>query len=160
MYFLKPTVGEVYFLRLLLTIVKGKNLDPLLSNCQSYVIFKGPTGFENLQRVPGHTDPLPTFQAACLARGLLEDDGEWRLCLQEAAEMHTGTRLRHLFVTLLLFGEPSQPDLLWHEFKQHICDDLAHRLRAMNIMDTSSDAVYDYRLFLIDNILCESGHFL
>jgi hypothetical protein len=71
--------------------------------------------------------------------------------------MQTGTRLHQLFATLLLFGEPSQPDLLWNEFKQYICDDLAHRLRTMGIQNPSDDDVYDYGLHLLDNILRDSG---
>ena len=49
-------------------------------------------------------DPFPTFHQACLARGLLEDDNEWRQCLQEAAHMASGhqLRVRNLFVTILL----------------------------------------------------------
>jgi len=37
------------------------------------------------------------------ARGLLEDDGEWRICLEggEAGPSHTGPQLRRLFLTLL-----------------------------------------------------------
>ena len=52
----------------------------------------------------------PTFKEACLARGLLEDDQEWRLCLQEASTIQTGTQpLRRLFVTILAFCFPSDP---------------------------------------------------
>ena len=142
MYFIKPTAGEVFYLRTLLSVTKGA------------------TSFADLRRVPGHPDPLPTFHAACLARGLLQDDGEWRVCLVEASEMHTGTRLRHLFVTLLLFGEPSQPDALWIEFRHHICDDLEHCIRAMGIDNPTPEAVYDYGLFLLDQILQDSGRSL
>ena len=94
MYFIKLTAGEQFYLCTLLTVVKGSK------------------SFEDLQRVPGHAEPLPTFHAACLACSLLEDDGEYRLCLQEACEMQTGTQLRHLFATLLLFSKPAQPDAL------------------------------------------------
>lgn len=59
MYFIKPTAGEQFYLRTLLTVVKG------------------PTSFDDLRRIPGQQQLLPTFYAACLARGLLEDDGEW-----------------------------------------------------------------------------------
>jgi hypothetical protein len=142
MYFIKPTAGEVFYLRTLLTVVKGA------------------TSFEDLRRVPGHTQPLATYHAACVARGLLADDGEWRICLVEAAEMHTGSRLRHLFVTLLMFGEPSQPDALWNDFKHHICDDLEFRLRAMGIETPSEEQIYDYGLFLINRILQDNGHTL
>lgn len=65
MYFLKPTMGEVFYLRTLLTVVKGA------------------TSFEDLRRVPDNPLPLPTFHAACLARGLLADDGEWRRCMHQ-----------------------------------------------------------------------------
>ena len=80
---IEPTAGELYFLRLLLTVVKGKNSDPLLSNCVSYAILPAATSFEDLRKVPGHADPLPTFQAACVARGLLEDDGDSHTTLSE-----------------------------------------------------------------------------
>ncbi|KAF8171130.1 hypothetical protein BJ912DRAFT_813083, partial [Pholiota molesta] len=60
--------------------------------------------------------------------------------------MCTGTRLRHLFVTLLLFSDLAQPEALWNEFRIHICDDLHYRLRAMGIAAPSEDDVYDYGL--------------
>ena len=142
MYFIKPTAGEQFYLRTLLTVVKG------------------PKSFEDLQRVPGHAEPLLTFYAACLACSLLEDNGEYRLCLQEACEMQTGTRLRHLFATLLLFAEPAQPDALWYELRHHICDNLERRMQALGIENPSPDDVYDYGLFLLDKILGDSGHTL
>ena len=142
MYFIKPTAGEQFYLCTLLTVVKG------------------PKSFEDLRRVPGHQGPLPTFHAACVARGLLEDDGEWRLCLQEACELQTGTRVRHLFATFLLFGPPAQPEVLWNDFRHLICDDLGHRLRAMGIQNPMDEDIYDYGLFLLDTILGDSGHSL
>jgi hypothetical protein len=135
MYFIKPTAGEVFYLRTLLTVVKGA------------------TSFEDLQRVPGNPVPLPT----CLARGLLQDDGEWRLCLEEAAGMHTGQQLRRLFVTLLLFGKPSQPDQLWILFREQICDDLTRRLQRLVLTHPATDEIYDYGLFLMDKLLGEYG---
>ncbi|KAJ7086408.1 hypothetical protein B0H15DRAFT_747478, partial [Mycena belliarum] len=60
--------------------------------------------------------------------------------------MQTGARLRHLFATLLLFCNPSDPTRLWNDFRTHICDDLDHRLRRMGF-DTPTEAdVYDYGL--------------
>ena len=109
--------------------------------------------------LPGQP-PCPTFNDDCLARGLLQDNGEWRLCLKEASFTHTATKLHYLFACLLIFGEPSQPDVLWHEFKPHICDDLTHHLRGIGIHDPSSDTIYDYGLFLFNKILLETGHSL
>jgi hypothetical protein len=58
------TGGERFYLRTLLTVVRG------------------PTSFEDLLRVPGHPQPCQTFHDACILRGLLEDDGEWIICFQ------------------------------------------------------------------------------
>ena len=95
MYFIKPMAGEQFYLCMLLTVVKGAK------------------SFKDLHHVPGQQEPLPTYHAACVARGLLADDGKWRLCLEEAAQIKTGTQLRHLFATLLLFSDILQPELLW-----------------------------------------------
>ena len=53
-------------------------------------VVKGPTSFEDLCQFNGNT--YPTFYEACLARGLLEDDSEWRQCLLEASYMQMGMR--------------------------------------------------------------------
>jgi hypothetical protein len=142
MYFIKPTAGEQFYLRVLLTVVKGAK------------------SFEDLRRIPGQRDPLPTYHAACVARGLLADDGEWRLCLEEAAQIKTGTQLRHLFSTILLFSEVSQPEILWLDFRHHICDDLERQLIAIGITNPPEEDIYDFGLFLLDKVLRESGHTL
>ena len=135
MYYANPGAGERFYLRTLLATVKGA------------------TSFEDLRRVDGG-DPLPTFHQACLARGLLEDDNEWRQCLQEAAHMASGHQLRNLFVTILRDCSPSDPLALWLEFRVHICDDLRHALHSRNIVrDPTEEQVFDYGLYLIDEIL-------
>ena len=56
MYFVPPKAGELFHLRTLLTVVHG------------------PTSFQDLQTFNGVN--CETYHAACIARGLLEDDGE------------------------------------------------------------------------------------
>jgi hypothetical protein len=137
MYFVPPTAGEKFYMRTLLTVVKG------------------PRSFEHLQTFDNVV--YPTFRAACLARGLLQDDGEWCRCLQEAADMQTGTRLRHLFAMLLLFCNPSEPEVLWNDFRVHICDDLRHRLMtSVGREHPTEEDIYDFGLFLLDKILQQS----
>ncbi|PIA42210.1 hypothetical protein AQUCO_02100228v1 [Aquilegia coerulea] len=70
MYFANPNSGERFYLRLLLTVVKG------------------PSSFESLYRVDDIE--YKTYREACIARGLLEDDNEWDKCLEEAVIMKTG----------------------------------------------------------------------
>ena len=93
MYFVPPSAGERYFLRLLLTAVRG------------------PKSYEDLRT----SDDIlhPTFQAACIARGLLTDDRDWVICFEEATIWQTGKQLRVLFSTALVFGCVSDPKALW-----------------------------------------------
>ena len=42
-------------------------------------VVRGATSFESLRTYQGIEHS--TYKEACLARGLLEDDQEWRLCL-------------------------------------------------------------------------------
>ena len=137
MYFAHPSAGERFYLRTLLTVVKGA------------------TSFESLRTYNGQI--YPTFKAACMARGLLEDDTEWKQCLQEASIMQTGRQLRQLFVTILKDCIPSEPMALWDQFKENICDDLAYILRNRGLEHPTPDQVYDYGLYLIDKSLQEAG---
>jgi hypothetical protein len=73
MAYVTPTAGEKFYLRTLLMVVRGAK------------------SFDDLKTVNGVR--CETFQSACLRRGLLEDDGEWRMCLQDAANMQTGCQL-------------------------------------------------------------------
>ena len=137
MYYVQPTSGEKFYLRLLLTVVKGA------------------TSFGHLRTVNGFL--YPTFKQACIALGLLEDDQEWTQCLQEASVMQTGSQLHFLFVTIIRDCFPAQPAILWDQFKEHICDDLKHALRRKGIQEPTDHQVYDYGLYLMENIMKLSG---
>ena len=158
MYYVAPTAGERFYLRYLLTVVKGNftccfpNSIPLTS------ILQGATSFKDLRSYRGVVHE--TFEDACRARGLLQDDGEWAACLEEAGEMQVGSRLRQLFASLLLFVQVDRPEELWHRFRGNICDDLRHHLQQMGYHQVSQDDVYDYGLHLIAKILMQSGRSL
>ena len=139
MYFVSPTAGERFYLRTLLTTVKG------------------PTSWEDLRTFDGIQHD--TFHATCLARGLLENDDEWRECLQEASLTHLGEGLRHLFTLILTHCQPSQPHVLWEEFKGNLCDDLGLRLQRLTgtCDPVPLEHIYDYGLFLIDQDLRQHG---
>jgi hypothetical protein len=135
MYFVPPTGGERFYLRTLLTVVRG---------AKSFMDLRTFQGLEH-----------PTFQDACRARGLLEDDGEWRLCLLEASQIQTGASLRQLFASMLLFCQISAPEDLWLQFQDDICDDLSIR-----VPNPTADRIRDFGLFLLNRILAESGYSL
>ena len=107
MYTVSPKQGDCFFLRLLLTVVKG------------------PTSFKSLRCF--ESIELPTFRAACIAHKLLEHDNAHRLALQEAAESQNAHSLRTLFAVLLVHTVPSNPLQLWNNFENHLCEDFAHQ---------------------------------
>ena len=74
--------------------------------------------------------------------------------------MQTGTHLRQLFSTVLLFTDVAQPAILWRDFWEHICDDLEHRVRALGFSNPTPEIIYDYGLFLLDKLLQNSGRSL
>ena len=98
----------------------------------------------------------PTFKATCVAHGLLEDDGEWKKCVEEAGDMQTGQQLCSLFVTILLHCHSSLPHVLWNQFRVKICDELNHRLTAQGHLDPTEEDTFDYGLNLI-HVLMQSG---
>ena len=59
------------------------------------------------QKVSGHL--ASHFKAACLPHGLLEDDGGWNKCLEEARNMQISHQLHSLFIAILLHCYPSLP---------------------------------------------------
>ena len=93
-----------------------------------------------------------------MACGLLQDDNEWKECLSKAVEMQTGSSLRLLFATILLWCNHTSPGGLSNQFKDKICDDLQLRLQQEQPDQTfTQEQIYDYGLYLIDRILLESG---
>jgi hypothetical protein len=79
MYYCNLVLGERYYLRLLFTTVRG------------------PRSFDKLYVV--NDVCYLTYQAACVARGLAEDDHEWYRCFDKAILFTTGCGLRTLFLT-------------------------------------------------------------
>lgn len=141
-YHCNPFMGEKYYLRLLLTTVRG------------------PQSFEHLRTI--NNTLYPTFKSACIALGLLADDNEWITCFNEAVVFTGGYALRLLFTTALLFGIVADPRLLWDTFSYYLCDDLQHFLiQNPHIIPISGDIIpdihLDYGLYLIATILAQHG---
>ena len=121
-YFVGPSGGERFYLRLLLMVVKG------------------PTSFDDLRTFDGVL--YDTFKLACIARGLLDSDEQWDRSLSEAAVWQSGSQLRELFVCILLHCHPASPSQLWTDHAQSLSDDCAHRLLTIHqISDPSQEQV-------------------
>lgn len=101
--FAHPSASERYYIRMLLNVIRGA------------------TSFEALRTVNGIV--YKTYKEACIALGLLEDDKECDIALNEAVIWVTPKQLRRLFATLLLYSEVSNPKELWLKFADAMCED-------------------------------------
>lgn len=135
-YFVSPRHGDKYYLRLLLHHVKGA------------------TSWEDLRTVNGVLHP--SFQEACVARGLLQDDAEWVRCLKEASD-EAGAfmpwQLRSLFAVILNFNRPQKPAELWRLFKEPMMEDMIYRAKEggnlnPNMVELENNALYEVELLL------------
>ncbi|KAE9612274.1 hypothetical protein Lalb_Chr06g0171241 [Lupinus albus] len=92
---ISPFMGELYYLRMMLTVVKGL------------------TCYEDIRTVSNIE--YPTFRDACFAIGLLKDDKEYIEAIREAKDRGSGFYLRKLFVTMLLSTSMNRPNHVWEE---------------------------------------------
>jgi hypothetical protein len=112
-YNVHPTTNELFFLRLLLTIVPGAR------------------SFQDLRTYHGNI--FSTFKEACQARGLVGDDNKWFLLFDEAIQWASSFQLRHLFMTVLLFCGVTNGQRLLDKYSQYMVDDLSYRIaQSMN----------------------------
>ena len=106
-----PSVGDAYYLRILLNKVKG------------------PESWEKLYE---YNDIIhPSFREACFARGLLDDDREYIYALQEISGWALGRKVRRSFVHLIMSNTISRPDHVWNEAWTFMKDDIEHRQRQL-----------------------------
>jgi len=95
-----------------------------------------------------------------MTRGLLENDHEWRISLEEAIAIQPGMVCHWLLVVILLTNEVAEPYILWNQFKAGLCDDVKHKIHHINHyqadQEIPEDDVYDYGLWDLNRILGRS----
>ena len=128
MYPVGPNEGDKYYLRHLLLHTAG----------QSY---------EDLKTFEGTT--YQTFAKVCLARSLIRNDDEWFQCMNEAIVYKLPAVLRSLFASILLFGNPENPENLWDSFKDHLAEDF--------LLKHSTNTSYKLALSRINKHLNQEG---
>ncbi len=89
MYYAHLTLGERYYLRMLLNCVKGA------------------TSYEHLWIVDGID--YNTFKDACIVMDLFVNDDEWHQALEEASRWALGQHLHDMFASMLMFYEVTNP---------------------------------------------------
>lgn len=105
-----PSTGELFFLRMLLTVAHGA------------------IGYDDLKVYNGRV--YDTFKEACRGRGLVGDDNEWFLLFDEAIIWATSFQLRHLFMTVLLFRGVTDGQKLLAKYWWYMADDISIRISA------------------------------
>jgi hypothetical protein len=106
-----PTTGELYYLRMMLTVMKG------------------PTCYDDIRKI-GDTQYF-SFRDACFAMGFLGDDKEYILAIKESKDWSSGYFLRKLFVIMLLASTMERPRHVWDETKQWLSDGILHAQRIL-----------------------------
>ncbi|XP_021974686.2 uncharacterized protein LOC110869772 [Helianthus annuus] len=140
LYSVSPSLGEAYYLRILLTKVKG------------------PRSFEEIRTYDGVV--YPTFRDACYARGLLDDDNEYIECIKEASFTGNGHYLRSLFGTLLLSNTLSRPEIVWEKTWEFLSEDILHNMRkdsGLSGFAVSDERLKNITLSKIQNYLIRNG---
>ena len=113
-----PLAGDVFYLRLLLHN----------DHC------KGKTSFQDLSSINGRA--LNSYQAVCRELGLLSDDEEWSTVLTDAAATQLCPQIRALFVIILIFCQPANPQNLFTVFWPQWTDDFTRRGHDMGVTFT------------------------
>ncbi|XP_020968552.1 uncharacterized protein LOC107620094 isoform X1 [Arachis ipaensis] len=136
MIFIPPSSGELYYLRMLLNIVKG------------------PTSYADIRTYNGVI--YSSFRDACYARGLLDDNKEYIDAIKEASHWGSGHYLRKLFATLLWSNSMVRPEAVWEETAILLCDGILHNHRAMfgrSDLVFNDEELKDLTLIEIEQIL-------
>ncbi|KAH7857194.1 hypothetical protein Vadar_010051 [Vaccinium darrowii] len=102
-YTVSPNQGDKFYLRVLLNHIRG------------------PKSWDDLLTVDGVQ--CATFKLAAERHGLLECDNSIRQCLAEASNTRMPSALRRMFVTILIYCEPTGVRNLWDEFYLFMIED-------------------------------------
>ena len=91
----------------------------------------GCTSYQDIRTLPDGTI-CDTFKEAAFQRGLLEDDRENDLILEEGAQHSIPPQIRQLFVIILLNNSPNNPRALWNKHKYSFSEGFPFRARKSN----------------------------
>ncbi|GJW08079.1 DNA helicase [Tanacetum coccineum] len=138
--YVHPTSGELFYFRMLLCHQKG---------CRDFL---------EVQTV--HDIFYPTCRAACEALGLLRDDNECDIAMQEACASTTSSELRFVFAHILTHCEVFDPLKLWTKYWKEMSHDIPGRVSEMTHIPNyhlNDDSLQGYILYELEIILNNCG---
>ncbi|GJV30357.1 DNA helicase [Tanacetum coccineum] len=134
--YVHPSSGDLFYFRMLLSHQKG---------CKSPI---------EVRTVNGQV--LPTYRAACEALGLLGDDREWDIALEESGISASSAQLRTLFAQILVYCHVSDPPKLWRKHWEAMKDDIPAKISdATGIVSyhVNTSELQDHILYELETIL-------
>ncbi|XP_072060277.1 uncharacterized protein [Arachis hypogaea] len=140
LFFVPPSSGELYYLRMLLNIVRG------------------PRSFKDLRTY--NNIIYSSYRDACYARGLLDDDQEYVDAIKEASYWGSGQYLWKLFATLLWSNSMIRPEVVWEKCWTLLSDRILHNhINMFNLPDLvmSDEELLQLTLIEIEEILNSNG---
>jgi hypothetical protein len=111
-----PSAGDAFYLRALLHS----------DHC------KGKISHEDLKMVLG--EKCDTYKEVCQKLGMLQDDREWEMALEDAAEVRSCKNQLGLFVTIALWCDPADPKKLFDKFWIGWTDSIVRKAREQGIV--------------------------
>jgi ATP-dependent DNA helicase PIF1 len=127
MYFVQPSDKERYFMRMLLHHVPGA------------------VSYEDLRTVNRGTADAKvadSYQEACEALGLLQNDDEWFACMQEASRVQCDiVALRVMFASILAYNNVKNAVALWDKYKHHLAVDIMLKAGKTELDDVVTNEV-------------------
>jgi len=105
-------------------------------------------------------DLCSSFREACLRLGLLEDDNQYHLAMQEASVSNSASSLCSLFAVILTCCEPSNPLEIYEHHKESMAEDFLRlqRTRLGNVELGFNEDIFNLALNdLQDRVLSMGG---
>ncbi|GKC40094.1 uncharacterized protein Tco_1052478 [Tanacetum coccineum] len=135
-YYVTPAMGEKFYLRMLLNIVRGARSHEEIRTVDRVV--------------------YPTYMATCKAYHLLGDDTEWIDTIRSGSQWQRGLQLIDLFVSILLFCDVADIGQFFTSSLPYLAPDVVHaqRCRLLNphIVFTDEE-IQNYTLLEIESVL-------
>ena len=136
-YSVHPKNLECFYLRLLLTTVRGA------------------VSLEDIKTEDGFI--CTTFKKTCQLLNLLEDDEHWQKTIEEAAISKSPNKIRTLFPMMICHCEISDIPALWMVNRECMSEDILHRYRRDNEEQNYTEEIFTTALQLLQEKVQKIG---